>query len=262
MLPPPSPNVSSRPTPLVAGALICGVAVLATILEGAFWIAFWSEISDLASAEISDPEAEEVFSVYRSMLILVVAGSSLLGFLTMGGAIAAMTGKNWGRIIVWVAGGVVALWHLCCSGYTLLFRAVFAQVSNEAQAQDGYDPTQDVSMWMVDAAIISGFIARGIVVIRFNRVGCVLGRICKRVVRVVHLGALVLIPFENGSKVLARLGVAFAVAFNCAIHGVSGFLNVAARQSENMLKLAVHLTKRREYWALDYAAMRAFSSRK
>ncbi|HIV57562.1 MAG TPA: hypothetical protein H9902_06355 [Candidatus Stackebrandtia faecavium] len=159
MLPPPSPNVSSRPTPLVAGALICGVAVLATILEGAFWIAFWSEISDLASAEISDPEAEEVFSVYRSMLILVVAGSSLLGFLTMGGAIAAMTGKNWGRIIVWVAGGVVALWHLCCSGYTLLFRAVFTQVSNEAQAQDGYDPTQDVSMWMVDAAIISGFIA-------------------------------------------------------------------------------------------------------
>ena len=100
MLPPPSTNVTTRPTPLVAGALICGVTVLATILEGAFWIAFWNEISDVTTAEVSDPEAEEILAVYRNLLLLVVIASGLLSFAMMAGAIMAMAGKNAGRIMV------------------------------------------------------------------------------------------------------------------------------------------------------------------
>lgn len=165
---PPAPT--SRPAPLNIGIIAAGIACLAAIVEGYFWIEVYGDLVDLIPADVAaDPEFDQSLGLYKSFLVVIVVFSGLVAIATMAGGVLAMTGKNGGRILIWSAGGVAVAWHLCCSGYTLLIRAVFAQAVNSANAEstsgNEFHPEKYFPIWKVDAAVIAGFVAAIVVVI-------------------------------------------------------------------------------------------------
>lgn len=161
------PAAARRPGLLSGGVLATGLALLATLLEGYFWVDVYTDLLDLVPEDVvSGTEVDEAVGLYRNFLLITVIISAAMALITAGGAVAAHTGRNGGRIVVWSVGGVATAWHVCCSGYTLVMRALFtaavAQANNEYPDNPQFDPADHFAMWKIDTAVIAGF-AAGIV---------------------------------------------------------------------------------------------------
>lgn len=152
----------AKPGALYGGAIAALVALAASGIEGFFWIRIYNTLTGfLPDDAATDADAQQVLGVYNGFLIAVVIVSLLISFAAAGGAAYALRGSNGGRIAVWIAGGIAIAWHLCCSGYTLLIRAVFAQAATEANSDgnsgNDFHIEDHFPIWLVDAAVIAGF---------------------------------------------------------------------------------------------------------
>lgn len=158
----PGNEAPARPGALYLGTMAGLFGLAAAGLEGYFWIRVYNTLTGMLPEDVSSyDEAQQSLTIYNTFLVVIVVISVLISLAVAIGAVIALRGSNGGRITMWIAGGVAIAWHLCCSGYTLLIRAVFAQAAAEANADgssgNDFNIEEHFPIWLVDAAIISGF---------------------------------------------------------------------------------------------------------
>lgn len=153
----------AKPGALYAGTIAALFALAAAGFEGYFWVRVYTSLTGMLPDDVaSNNEAQQTLSMYNGFLLGVIIVSLLISLVTAAGAAFALRGANGGRITMWIAGGVAIVWHLCCSGYVLLIRAIFEQAIQQSNRESGgtenFNLSDHFPIWMVDAAVIIGFV--------------------------------------------------------------------------------------------------------
>ncbi|HZE37789.1 MAG TPA: hypothetical protein VE172_03175 [Stackebrandtia sp.] len=158
----PESQVPQTPTPLYAGVFAGFGSVLFALVEGYFWISVYNSLIALIPADVAqDAQSQDSLNGAKVMLITVVVISGLIAVALAIGGVLALRRLNGGRIMMWIAGGITIAYHMCCSGYILIFRTAITAAIDQENARNGtdYDVSEHFPLWQVDLAVLFGFCA-------------------------------------------------------------------------------------------------------